>query len=239
MLTLPQTPTEEGCTGTPPAPTRRAAEIRATLQEQIESGQRPPGALLDEKALTQEFGVSRTPVREALQQLAAQGLVRMQHRQGVRVSRLSVNQVRGMLEFFCELEVVMTSLAARRMSAEISAQLHAALAEGERCLQAADVDGYEQANRRFHEVIYTAGHNEYMADVLRTTRRMIRRYRGKPRFTLRQMQDSFADHQEILRAIESGDEAATARAIRKHVPFGHSGFAEFLALVPPDYFGED
>ena len=220
-------------------PTRRAAEIRATLQAQIESGQRPPGSLLDEKALTQEFGVSRTPVREALQQLAANGLVRMQHRQGVRVSRLTVNQVRGMLEFFCEMEVVMASLAARRLSAELSEKLHAALAACERCLKAGDVDGYEQANVRFHEVVYTAAHNEYMADVLRTTRRMIKRYRVKPRFTQRQMEASFADHQAIVLAIESGDESAIAAAIRKHVPFGNSGFAEFLALVPPEYFGDD
>lgn len=220
-------------------PTRRAAEIRATLQDQIESGQRPPGSVLDEKALTQEFGVSRTPVREALQQLAANGLVRMQHRQGVTVSRLTVNQVRGLLEFFCEMEVVMAGLAARRMTADLADRLHAALAECERCVKAADVDAYEKANIRFHEVVYAAAHNEYMVDVLRNTRRMIKRYRVKPRFNQRQMEASYADHLAIVRAIEAGDEVAIAQAIRKHVPFGNSGFAEFLALVPPEYFGDD
>ena len=77
----------------------RANDIRATLQEEIESGKLPPGAVLDERALAARFDVSRTPVREALQQLAARDLVRIAPRQGVTVSRLSISKVRAMLEF--------------------------------------------------------------------------------------------------------------------------------------------
>ena len=73
----------------------RANEIRNILQEEIESGTLPPGAPLDERALATRFNVSRTPVREALQQLAARDLVRIAPRQGVTVARLTISQVRA------------------------------------------------------------------------------------------------------------------------------------------------
>ncbi len=93
---------------------RRAEEIRQVLQAEIESGTLVPGTALDEKSLTERFGVSRTPVREALQQLATLELVRMAPRQGALVARLSVNKVRGMLELISELEGVVAMLATRR-----------------------------------------------------------------------------------------------------------------------------
>ena len=100
----------------------RAADIRATLQEEIESGKLGPGAALDERALATRFDVSRTPVREALQQLAAHGLVRIAPRQGVFVSRLSVNRVRAMLEYIAELEALCAKLAARRVDDDLQAR---------------------------------------------------------------------------------------------------------------------
>jgi len=93
----------------------RAGEIRAVLQEEIESGKLPPGAPLDERALAARFHVSRTPVREALQQLAARALVRIAPRQGVSVARLSINQVRAIMETIGELEALNAKLAARRV----------------------------------------------------------------------------------------------------------------------------
>jgi DNA-binding GntR family transcriptional regulator len=66
----------------------RANDIRATLQEEIETGKLPPGAVLDERALAARFEVSRTPVREALQQLAAREVGRGAQREALRVARL-------------------------------------------------------------------------------------------------------------------------------------------------------
>src|SRR5215218_1111469 len=99
--------------------TGRANDIRATLQEEIESGKLPPGAVLDERALASRFDVSRTPVREALQQLAARDLVRIAPRQGVTVARLSISKVRAMLEFIGELEALCAKLAARRVDDDL------------------------------------------------------------------------------------------------------------------------
>src|SRR5574343_845583 len=99
--TTHDTPNEAECAGSEDdARPRggRANEIRNTLQEEIESGKLTPGTPLDERALAARFQVSRTPVREALQQLAVNDLVRIAPRQGVSVASLSINQVRAIME---------------------------------------------------------------------------------------------------------------------------------------------
>lgn len=238
VITKHPTPPVEPETAGSPAP-RRAEEIRATLQAEIESGALPPGAALDERALTERFGVSRTPVREALQQLMARELVRISRRHGVTVTKLSVNKVRGMLEFISELEGVAAKLAARRLTSDLGLQLSEALAACERAQRAGDADAYAVANSSFHDIIYKAARNDYLVDNLRTSRRMIKRYRIGPLFSPRQMLGSYADHVQIEKAIQAGDEMAAAQASKRHVPYGNSGFSEFLALVPTEYIGED
>jgi DNA-binding GntR family transcriptional regulator len=235
----------------------RAGDIRAVIQEEIESGKLPPGAPLDERALAARFevsrtpvrealqqlaarfGVSRTPVREALQQLAARELVRIAPRQGVTVARLSIAKVRAMLEFISELEALAAKLAARRVDEQVSRQLDETLA---RCQEAAVSGGaaeYTLANALFHEVIYAGSRNIYLAEQVRQARRMIQRYRVKDFQNKQQIARSLQDHLRIARAIQSGDEAGAAQAMQAHVPAGSSGFSEFLAMVPMHFFESD
>lgn len=217
----------------------RAADIRAVLQDEIESGRLPPGSPLDERALAARFEVSRTPVREALQQLAARDLVRIAPRQGVTVSRLSIAKVRAMLEFIAELESVAAKLAARRIDAALSRQLDETLA---RCQEAAVSGGaaeYTLANSVFHEAIYAGSRNVYLAEQIRLARRMLQRYRVRDFQNKQHIAKSLQDHLKIARAIQSGDEAAAAQAMQLHVPVGSTGFSEFLATVPMNFFEAD
>ena len=214
----------------------RANDIRATLQEEIESGKLPPGAPLDERALAARFEVSRTPVREALQQLAARELVRIAPRQGVSVARLSIGKVRAMLEFIAELESLAAKLAARRVDDALRNALDGTLA---RCQDAAVTGGaaeYAVANSLFHEAIYAGCRNEVLAEQVRHARRLIQRYRVKDFQTRQQIAGSLQDHQRIARAIQAGDEALAAEAMLRHVPVGNTGFSEFLATVPMSFF---
>lgn len=215
------------------------ADIRAALQEDIEGGKLPPGSLLDERALALRFGVSRTPVREALQQLVARDLVRIAPRQGIYVARLSIAKVRAMLEYISELESVAAKLAARRFNADLSRQLDEALA---RCQDAAVDDAaarYGAANAQFHEVIYVGSRNAYLAEQIRSARRTIQRYRVGDFQTRQQVSQSLQGHLQIARAIQAGDEVAAAEAMLSHVPVGTSGFSEFLAMVPLHFFEAD
>ena len=214
----------------------RAHEIRAALQEEIESGKLTPGTPLDERALAARFQVSRTPVREALQQLAVSDLVRIAPRQGVTVARLSVSQVRAIMETVGELESLAAKLAARRVDDVLRQQLDEAL---QRCQDAAVQGGaleYAQANNLFHETIYAGSRNPYVAELIRKARCQIQRYRIKDFNTRAQMSKSLQDHLKVARAIQEGDEAAAAQAMLLHVPTGSTGFSEFLARMPMSFF---
>jgi DNA-binding GntR family transcriptional regulator len=214
----------------------RANEIRTALQEEIESGKLTPGTPLDERALAARFQVSRTPVREALQQLAVSDLVRIAPRQGVTVARLSVSQVRAIMETVGELESLAAKLAARRVDDALRKQLDDAL---QRCQDAAVQGGapeYALANSLFHETIYAGSRNPYLAELIRKARRQIQRYRIKDFHTRSQMSKSLQDHLKVARAIQEGDEAAAALAMLLHVPSGSTGFSEFLARMPMSFF---
>jgi DNA-binding GntR family transcriptional regulator len=214
----------------------RANEIRNALQEEIETGKLPPGSPLDERALAARFQVSRTPVREALQQLAARDLVRIAPRQGMSVARLSISQVRAIMETIGELEGMCAKLAARRVDDDLRAQLDAAL---QNCQDAAIQGGteeYAQANAAFHEVIYVGGRNPYLADLIRNARRQIYRYRLRDFVTKAQINKSMQDHLKVARAIQDGDEVNATHQMMLHVPSGSTGFSEFLARMPMSLF---
>ena len=231
-------PADLGTEPSTDAPQRggRAADIRATLQDEIESGKLGPGAALDERALATRFDVSRTPVREALQQLAARGLVRIAPRQGVFVSRLSVNRVRAMLEYIGELESLCAKLAARRLDDEVRRALDAAVAQCEEAAEHGGAAEYAVANTVFHEAVYAGCRNEYLAEQIRLARRLIQRYRVRDFQTKAQIATSLEDHRKIARAIQAGDEALAAETMLLHVPAGTTGFSEFLAKVPMSFF---
>lgn len=217
----------------------RANEIRHVLQEEIESGKLAPGSPLDERALAARFAVSRTPVREAIQQLAARELVTVQPRQGITVARLSVSKVRAVLESIAEMETVAAKLAARRVDESLRARLDEAMA---RCQEAAVAGGtaeYAIANTFFHEVVYAGSRNPYLAEQIRAARRLILRYRVRDFQSRSQLARSLQDHLRIARAIQSGDEAAAADAMMRHVPSGTTEFSEFLAMVPGHFFDNE
>ena len=113
-----------------------ASQIFGFIRDAIISMELLPGQMISETALAQQFGVSRTPVREALQQLAARDLVRIAPRQGVTVARLSISQVRAIMESVGELEALCAKLAARRVDDVLRKELDKAI---ERCQDTAAV----------------------------------------------------------------------------------------------------
>ncbi|MBL0419689.1 GntR family transcriptional regulator [Ramlibacter sp. AW1] len=214
----------------------RATEIRAALQEEIEAGKLPPGSPLDERALAVRFQVSRTPVREALQQLAARNLVRIAPRQGVTVARLSISQVRAIMEGIGELEATCAKLAARRVDDPLRRRIDEALQACQDAAVEGGTEEYSVANGQFHEVIYEGSRNTFLAGLIRDARRQILRYRLRDFISKAQINQSLQDHRKIARAIQDGDEAAAGHLMLLHVPSGSTGFSEFLARIPMSLF---
>jgi DNA-binding GntR family transcriptional regulator len=213
----------------------RAGDIRLILQNEIENGILLPGMHLDERALAERFEVSRTPVREALQHLAACNLVFIAPRHGVTVARLSIQDIRATLEFIGELESVCAKMSARR----VTQALRQALDENLQSCQEAALDGdpraYAIANAGFHEAIYEGSCNAYLSEHIRLARRRIQRYRVRDFETKNQILKSLQEHLRIARAIHAGDESQAAGAMLEHVPAGAAGFSEFLAAVPRNF----
>ncbi|MEX3937158.1 GntR family transcriptional regulator [Paraburkholderia phymatum] len=225
--------------GQPVAPRTRASlanDIREALQAEIETGQLAPGMPIDERALAARFNVSRTPVREALQHLAARELVVISPRQGIAVARLSIAKVRSMLEYIGELEALCARFCARRASDAQREALDRALMACQQAAVEGDASEYARANAAFHDAIYEGSRNECLAGQIRAARRQSERYRVADLSNRRQISRSLQEHFEIARAIQAGDEAKAADVMRRHVPAGTTGFSEFLAAVPRHFF---
>ncbi|MDB5589582.1 MAG: gntR, partial [Enterovirga sp.] len=144
MSTMPPAPAEE---------TSLAGDIAKRLEEEILRGRVRPGHRLDERDLSERYGVSRTPVREALQRLSASGLAVARGRQGLQVAQLSVADLIDALSVVAQLEALAASQAARRILPEQRVLLAEAHEACERAVGQGDPDGFYDANIAFHEAI--------------------------------------------------------------------------------------
>ncbi len=199
------------------APFLLSAEILRTLAGEVLTGQIPPGAKLEEEALCQRFSASRTPVREALRQLAAQGVVEIRPRQGAFVVQLTVESLVEMFECMGHLEAACASLAARRHTAEDRLALSSS---HEACIQAAqlaDPIAFYGANAQFHQCIYRASHNNYLARQTLELCNRLEAYRRDSTFHPGLMSLSIREHQEVLDAIFAMDEVTSAMRMRQHL----------------------
>lgn len=228
-----------------PAPVRTGSnetlkeEVVRLIEEEIISGALPPGTHLDEVQLSQRFGLSRTPLREALAQLRASGLVEGRARTGTFVTRLGIKSILECLAMTAEIEAIAADWAARRMSA---AEIDALGVLHESCTQAklsGDPDAYFQANRRFHAAIYAGAHNRYVAQTADFLFLKAAPYR---RLQLRQpgrISSSLDEHGQIVAAIATRDGAAARRIIHDHILIQGDRFMEFMSLLPDNFIARD
>lgn len=207
-------------------------QIRQTLEEEIHSGQLNAGARIDEQALMDRFGVSRTPAREAIKQLSSAGLVTPLPRQGAVVASLSVPEYIAMLEILMQLEGLAARLAARRMPAAQRKLLQQAHADCEQAAARDDAEAYGQANRVFHEIIYDGSLNEVLARQLRSMRLRMRHSRRALFDRPNRIRHSLVEHAAILQTIVSGDEEAAFQAMTAHISSGGNVYADAIASMP-------
>ena len=208
-----------------------AQRLRDSLEDDIINGRRTPGERLDSEALCREFDVSRTPVREAIQQLVASGLVTVVPKKGTFVSRVGLDQLIEMFEVMAELEGMCGRLAARRISEQELTDLRAAMESCEAAARAGDTDEYYYENESFHHAIYLASHNGFLADEARQLKQRLKPYRRLQLQVRKRMDRSLAEHHEILDAIEGGDADAAERLMREHVLIQGERFSDFVSSV--------
>lgn len=212
------------------------AEV-GTLTEQIEalvlSGEVAPGLKLDEQFLAQRFQVSRTPVREALRQLASTGLIELRPNRGAFVTRVTPEQLEEMFVAMAELEATCARLAAMSMTPAERRGLQRSHEHMEQLARRELISEFVEANERFHSQIYAGAHNAVIAEATTALRRRLAAYRRAQFRTQGRLPRSHAEHGEVVRAVISGDPAAAHAAMLHHVDLVEASFEKLLATVDP------
>lgn len=194
-----------------------AEDVCRRIADEIVLGQLAPGSRLDEISLATRFNVSRTPIREALKQLAIMGLVETRRNRGSVVAALTIDQLNHMFEAIGELEAACARHAALRMSADDRARMLEYHAEGRAAMQAADVNRYEAANLELHAVIIRGCYNPVLIDMATSLRDRVSSFRRTQFRNLERMGESFEEHSVIVEAILAHDVITTYREMRSHL----------------------
>ena len=206
-----------------------AQALRDVLEDDIVRGSFTPGQRLDETTLTRRFGVSRTPVREALQQLAAIGLVEMIPNRGAFVVRVGLAQLVEMFEVMAELEGMCARLAARRITDSEAEALRAALEACGEAAETGDPDAYYYENDQFHACIYEASHNGFLGKQTRQLKTRLQPYRRMQLQVPNRVKRSMEEHHAIVRAIVSGDEREAESCMKQHVQIQGERFLDLVS----------
>ncbi|MES2116512.1 MAG: GntR family transcriptional regulator [Pseudomonadota bacterium] len=209
-----------------------SATLREQIEEMIAVGTLSPGQHLDETELAARFGVSRTPIRETLIQLASMGLVVIRPRRGAIVAELGPQQLVEMFEVMSELEATCGRLAARRMTPR---EQQALLDAHQACKSARDAhepDDYYYKNEEFHEAIYAGSHNQFLIEQTRALYRRLRPYRRLQLRVRDRLANSYDEHDGVVQAIVHGDGERAAQLLREHVMIQGQRFSDLMASLP-------
>jgi DNA-binding GntR family transcriptional regulator len=205
--------------------------LRDEIENAILSNEFSPGERLDEMVLANRFGVSRTPVREALMQLNAIGLIEIRPRRGAVVIDPGPHRVYEMFEVMAELEGLAGSLAARRLNDEAREAITAAHRRCELSAKAGDSDDYYYANEEFHKAIYAASRSEFLQEQCTQLHRRLRPYRRLQLRVRNRLSTSFSEHCAIVDAIFAGDGEEARRLLRAHVGIQGERFSDLVASM--------
>jgi DNA-binding GntR family transcriptional regulator len=209
----------------------RAEELRLQLADEIVRGELAPGSALDETDIARRFSVSRTPVREALRQLAASGLVETRAHRGAVVAQPSIERLGGMFEAMAELEALCAGLAAERMMPAERYRLEAIHEELRVLSYAGDPDRFHEVNERFHSSIYIGSQNGHIAEITLATRKRVQPFRRAQFRNLGRLAQSHAEHDRVVVAIMRGDRNGAANAMRAHIERVHGEYALYAVSV--------
>ncbi|MCP3055510.1 GntR family transcriptional regulator [Aurantimonas marianensis] len=209
----------------------KAGEIRDALEQEIVTGTLSAGDRLDESALASRFGVSRTPVREAINQLASAALIEQIPNRGAFVRQVGLAELVEMFEVMAELEGMAGRLAARRADGKALESLNLAHAACAAAARSRDPDAYYYENERFHHLIYEACGNAFLTAEAKRLHQRLKAYRRLQLRVAQRTPQSLAEHERIVAAIGAGDGEAAERELRAHVTVQGERFADLVASL--------
>ena len=208
------------------APRALYEEVAVRLRQRIFNRELAPGDWIDELKIADELGISRTPLREALKVLAAEGLVTMKLRRGAYVTEVSEKDLADVYHLLALLEADAADAVARHASAEQLAelqQLHAELAGA-----LGEQERFFSINERFHMRLLALSGNRWRAQMVADLRKVMKLNRHASLFQRGRMEQSLAEHEAIVQALLRRDGAAAHAAMRAHFASGLQAAAHAL-----------
>lgn len=205
--------------------------LREAIEQDIVTGVYAPGERLDETQLAARHAVSRTPIREALMQLSAMGVVRVVPHKGTFVNKLTLTELVGMFEVMAELEGMCARLAARRVAPEQIAALEETQVECRAACDEGHADRYYYANEQFHRLIYGSSGNAYLTSLANSLHTRLTPYRRLQLRVPGRLSRSAVEHDEILAAIRAREPEAAEKLIKRHIVVQGDSFSDFLVAI--------
>jgi DNA-binding GntR family transcriptional regulator len=202
----------------------------------IVDGHLPPGSRITEQGLTARLGLSRTPLREALKLLAAEGLVRIEPNRGAVVARLSLAEVEEVIEVLIALERLAAALAPGHIDPAGLARIEALHAAMIGHFEAGELMGYFRTNQAIHQAIVEASGNRALARIYRAESGRIHRYRYAGNEDRERWRRAVQEHAQILDALRQRDAPLLQALMRAHLTNGwrvaRARLAAELGAVP-------
>jgi DNA-binding GntR family transcriptional regulator len=202
------------------------------MRNHIIEGRFAPGQRLVEADLTEQFKISRGPLREAVRRLAAEGLVDITHNRGARVKRLDHGEVISLYEVREVMEGLAARLAAERASASERKEIQASFDEMAQMLSGNNVRGYIALNSSFHALILKAARNETLQAAITRLQTPVLRLQFESMMTDEVVRESFEEHRGIVAALVSKNPDEAERLMRHHILRSK----ELISNRPPDQF---
>ncbi len=211
------------------APLALYQEVAERLRERIFSHDLPPGTWVDEQALAEQYGISRTPLREALKVLASEGLVTLKPRRGCYVTEISERDLDEVFSIMALLEGDCARAVASRATEPELAELQRIHRELEDAAAARDINRFFEANQAFHHALQTIADNHWLLHVIEDLRKVIKLSRHHSLFSEGRLEQSLAEHRAILDALVARDADGAEQHMRTHIRSGRSALARIAA----------
>ena len=213
------------------APTALYQEVAERLRQRIFAHELMPGMWIDEQALAEHYGISRTPLREALKVLASEGLVELKPRRGCYVTEISrqdlddIFPLMAMLEGRCAFEAVKRAKAADLTALRmIHERLESAARDGR-------IDAFFEANQEFHKKIQEWSGNRWLLSVIQDLRKVLKLSRLHSLSLEGRLQQSLDEHRAILASILAGDAVKAEKLMHDHLLSGREALAKMDGQV--------
>lgn len=207
------------------APSALYLQVAERLRGLIFNHALAPGSWIDEQALANQYGISRTPLREALKVLATEGLVVLKPRRGCYVAEPDERDLDEIFTILAELEGRAAADATRNASESDLARLDDIHAELEAATAAGDIDGFFDANQRFHLAVQEIGGNRRLAQMIDDMRKVLKLTRHNSLTRDGRPQESLAEHRRIMAAIRARAADEADQAMHAHLLAGRAAIA--------------